>query len=100
MTQEDIEDLTRLFFGYITKYISENEEIDLENNIRNYITRENRMIEIKLDADVKLFVDIIRTNLKKCDYFEPTQKIRNVQMYSLTENGKAYLRKMQETRNR
>lgn len=96
MTQDDYENLAQSFLSYITKYMSENDEIDIKKDIINYITRVNRTIDFKLATDEELYTDIILRTLKEHDYFELSQKTQNVKMYRLAENGKAYFRRMKE----
>lgn len=90
-------ELADSFFFYIIKYMSEETEINLKAQIGDYITTVNRAIELKLATDRDHYSGVILYYLKERNYFEPSPKTQNKEMYRLTENGKTHFRRIKET---
>jgi hypothetical protein len=92
MTETEYYELADSFFFYIIKYISEETEINLKEQIGDYITKVNRAIELKLATDRDHYSGVILYYLKELDYFEPSQNIPNCNLFKLTEKGKSFLK--------
>lgn len=96
MTDTEYDELAKSFFHHSIRHGYENMEINLKKEIKNYITRENRAIELKLAADADFYSDVILRYLKELNYFEMSPKAQNEEMYMLTENGKSHFRRIKE----
>ncbi|MBW8323926.1 MAG: hypothetical protein K0M50_04095 [Prolixibacteraceae bacterium] len=92
MTDTEYYELAKSFFYHIIQYGYENMEVNLKKEIRNYITRVNRAIELKLDTDADFYSGVILRYLKELNYFEPSQNIPNCNLFKLTEKGKSFLK--------
>lgn len=92
MTDTEYYELAESFFLNMIKYGFENMEINLKKEIKTYITRENRTIELKLATDADFYSGVILRYLIELNYFEPVQNIPNCQIFRLSEKGKSHLK--------
>ena len=92
MTDTEYYELAKSFFYHIIQYGYENMEVNLKTEIENYITKENRAIELKLAKDSDHYSGVILRYLKELNYFEPSQNIPNCKTFKLTEKGKSFLK--------
>jgi DNA-binding PadR family transcriptional regulator len=89
MTDDKFDELAQSFFLYIMEYIRVDTEMNLKDEVKTYITKVNRAIELKLDPDAGMYAGVIIRSLIKLDYFEQIEKSK---IYRLTDNGKEYIR--------
>lgn len=86
MTKDKFDEVTESFFVYISRYMVENEEIDLNRHVKDYIKNEDRTLERKQLTDLRHFTDIVVSTLIENDYFVLSRTINSIKMYKPTKN--------------
>jgi len=92
MAEEDYKEIAESFFVDISKYISEDDKVDLRRLAKDYI-KENKVFDIITSVDTKMYANSLLFYLK--EYFVEVQTDSKEKIFQLTENGKNRLRQIQ-----